>query len=159
MKNVNKALVGTHINELKINDYYSGGRRQFFECICVCGKMFQARVDGIKSGAVRSCGCLTGDLISRKNRLPDNLGAINLVLRYYKQSARKRDFNFDLSFEQFEKLIYGNCFYCGSEPTLSKFRSSTKGRRDRELVYNGIDRLNSDLGYVNDNCVSCCSIW
>lgn len=158
MKSVNKALVGTDINGLEINDYYSHGRRQFFECYCVCGKLFQARADGIKSGAVRSCGCLTGDLISKKNRLPDNLGAVNLVYRYYKRNAQKRGFDFSLTIGQFKELIFANCAYCGSEPTLSTFKASEEGRRDRELIYNGVDRSNSDLGYVVGNCVSCCHI-
>lgn len=157
MKNQNKSLVGTIINGLKIVDYYSNGKRQFFECVCVCGKMFQTRADAIKSGATKSCGCLTGDLVSKKNRLPNNQAIINLVYKIYKDNARKRNLSFELSIGEFKNLIFADCFYCGNSPQLSKF-AGQKNRRDRFLSYNGIDRIDNVAGYFANNCVSCCSI-
>lgn len=41
------------------------------------------------------------------------------------------------------KLITGDCVYCGSESKWPNAR-------------NGIDRVNSSIDYVPDNCVSCC---
>lgn len=152
----NRDLVGTEINGLKIVDYQTKGKRQYFECHCVCGFYFSSRVDAIKSGATKSCGCLTGDLISVNNRMPGNLGAINLVLRHYKNNAKKRNLNFLLTKGQFKKLISERCYYCGAEPTLSKFVSGQPNRRDRELSYNGIDRRDNSIGYVLDNCITCC---
>lgn len=157
MKTTNKDLVGTTINKLKITNYYSNGGRQFFQCICVCGKVFHARVDSIKAGTTKSCGCLMGDLISQKNRLPDNQGIINLVYKTYKGNARKRGLLFRLSISEFEKFIFADCFYCGQVPQQSKFVGQ-KNRRDRLLSYNGVDRKDNSIGYINNNCVSCCSI-
>lgn len=158
MKTLNKSLVGTIVNGLKISNYFSDKGRQFFDCICLCGRTFAARVDSIKAGTTQSCGCLRGDLVSQKNRLPDNLGPFNLVLRIYKKNAQKRNLDFLLSSEEFKRLIFSKCNYCGNEPKLSKFTTSQKNRRDREIAYNGVDRINNDIGYTLDNCVSCCSI-
>lgn len=158
MRFKNSSLIGTEINGLKLKNYYVGNGRQYFECLCECGYTFQARCEAIKSGATKSCGCKTGDLISSKNRLPDNLGAVNLVLRHYKRNAEKRELKFSLTNDQFKDLIFGHCHYCGSKPTLSKFTSSQSNRRDRELSYNGIDRVDNSMGYEYDNCVSCCHI-
>lgn len=153
----NKNLVGTEINGLKIIDYINEGGRQYFKCICVCENIFSARIDGIKIGAVKSCGCLTGDLISQKNRLPDNQGAINLVYRHYRSNAKKRNLDFNLSLDEFRKFIFSNCNYCGVEPQPSIFAANQKYRRNMTISYNGVDRINNSLGYSLSNCVACCS--
>lgn len=158
MKQKNASCVGSEINGIKIIAYHSEGKRQYFECVCVCGEIFTTRADGLKAGSVKSCGCLTGNLISNKNRLPNNLGTVNLVLRHYKSNAKKRSLEFLLSLDEFKVFIFGSCFYCGTKPSLSKFTTSQENRRDRELSYNGVDRINSNLGYRVDNCVSCCHI-
>lgn len=154
----NDKYIGSEINGLKIVGYKSVNKKQYFDCICVCGKPFTTRTDALKAGYTKSCGCLTGDLISSKNRLPNNNGAINLVYRTYKHNADKRNLEFSLTTDEFSGFIFGNCVYCGAEPTLSKFSSSQKTRRDRFLVYNRIDRVDSNYGYIASNCVSCCSI-
>lgn len=158
MKTSNKDLVGTEINGLKITNYAGTGRRQFFDCICICRRLFRARVDSIKAGTTKSCGCLTGDLISRKNRLPDNQGALNLVLRHYTGNAKKRKLKFDLSLDNFRKLVFDKCYYCGIEPRPSTFTTSQENRRDKEICYNGVDRIDNSIGYTISNCVTCCSV-
>jgi|ERR1035437_3575829 NOL1/NOP2/fmu family ribosome biogenesis protein len=55
----------------------------------------------------------------------------------YKTASKKRERLFELTFEQFKELVEGKCFYC-----------SSKG--------NGIDRVDSSIGYIFTNCVSCC---
>lgn len=57
----------------------------------------------------------------------------------YVQHAKKRKIQFFLSFEAACNLFFKECFYCGGKNPL------------------GIDRKNNDLGYVSENCVSCCS--
>lgn len=157
---INKLLIDTEINGLKILDYSKSNKKHYFKCLCVCGKEFSARTDSIKIGTTRSCGCLKGDLISNKNKLSNNLGAINLLYRSYKHNAEKRNLIFDLSLDQFKELINNGCNYCGSPPILQKIlKNQTKyKRRDIELIYNGIDRVDNNIGYILHNCVTCCSI-
>lgn len=61
--------------------------------------------------------------------------------RYYKNSSESKKFDFDLSLEDFEDIIFEKCVYCGYY---------------NESYFNGIDRLDSNIGYINSNCVPCC---
>lgn len=45
-----------------------------------------------------------------------------------------------------------NCYYCDDEPKQNFSRNRGYG----SYVYNGIDRLDSLKGYIEDNCVACC---
>src|SRR6478609_7813814 len=58
----------------------------------------------------------------------------------YIYSANKRKKEFNISFEFFVSIINKSCIYCGKEQS------------------NGIDRLNSSIGYIESNCNPCCSI-
>lgn len=62
----------------------------------------------------------------------------NILYPQYRNNARRRNIEFELSVKEFESLIPGECYYCGEE---SK----------------GIDRVSSSKGYFIANCVSCCS--
>lgn len=57
----------------------------------------------------------------------------------YRSNAKKRNIDFDLTIEEFSKFWQKPCFYCGS---------------DIDTI--GIDRVDSDLGYVEGNMVPCC---
>ena len=62
----------------------------------------------------------------------------------YKRSARHRGYIFDLTEQEFTRLVLLPCAYCGkvSEP---------------EVNLNGLDRVYNDTPYTLDNVVSCCS--
>jgi hypothetical protein len=76
----------------------------------------------------------------------NNLNKINSVeLQYgvYCRSARDKNLDFKLSLTDFTILTEQSCYYCGIV---------------QERGFNGIDRMNSEVGYVTDNCVSCCQM-
>ncbi|AAC96857.1 hypothetical protein PBCV1_A490L [Paramecium bursaria Chlorella virus 1] len=59
-----------------------------------------------------------------------------------KKGAIRRNIPFDIT-EDFVRIITNEeCFYCG--------------QRTSDILRNGIDRLDNTIGYVEDNCVSCC---
>lgn len=62
----------------------------------------------------------------------------------FKQDAKSRDLEFSISLEQYSKLIKPPCFYC-----RGAFGQVTKGT--------GLDRIDSNIGYVIWNVVSCCT--
>lgn len=126
-----------------------------WQCICDCGNIKSIPTNSLCSGTTKSCGCKTSDLNSAGHTTKN--GPINRWLYQYKGSAKNRNLEFDLSFDEFVSLVNSNCFYCGQEPTLHEFWKNQK-RRSQFLIVNGIDRLNSDWGYTIDNCVSCCRI-
>lgn len=62
----------------------------------------------------------------------------------YRKCAKRDEKLFELTYEQCERLFKGDCVYCG------------KTIIDGYL--NGIDRTDNGIGYVYNNCVSCCKM-
>jgi len=61
----------------------------------------------------------------------------------YKKSANERNIAFNISYDEYIKIVKNTCYYCGTI---------------HERGFNGIDRTDSSRGYVLDNCVSCCQM-
>lgn len=71
----------------------------------------------------------------------------------YKAKAKHKDLDFNLDFNQFKRLIKSNCYICDKAPCLLFKRVDQSG----SAYYNGIDRIDSDLGYTVSNCKPCCT--
>jgi len=56
----------------------------------------------------------------------------------YTNSAKERGFDFSLSSEEFNNLLFSPCHYCGIEQAM------------------GVDRKESNVGYFSYNVVACC---
>lgn len=126
-----------------------GRQRLLWLVRCSCGKEKPMLSTTLKNTKVRSCGHLRGG-----NVLPDHRAAITLRMSQYKSNAIKMGRVFSLTREQFQKLITGNCVYCGSRPS-SIVRA--RGKYQKDFYYNGIDRIDNDVGYTLENSASCCS--
>jgi hypothetical protein len=61
----------------------------------------------------------------------------------YIKSAKKRKKEFEITHDDFQNIIKGNCYICGKVNT--------------PCHKNGIDRFDSMIGYKIDNCRACCS--
>jgi hypothetical protein len=65
-----------------------------------------------------------------------------------------------ISFEVFKQLSLAPCLYCGENYSLEAWDdysgAADKPLSDTIVKYNGIDRINSVLGYEDGNCVPCC---
>lgn len=119
---------------------------KLWECECVCTKKRNVTTnDLITSGY--SCGCLT------KGMKPGD-SLINNVYGRYKRRAQNKGYGFFLEKDYFKKLILSDCYYCGCSPNQ---KETTKTSR-YVLTRNGIDRLDSSIGYTLENSVPCCSL-
>lgn len=133
----------------------------YYKCKCDCGNIVSVRKDLLKNissktRGTQSCGCLQKEAMKRigkEKRLPIGEAQFNELLCAYRRSARKRNISFDLSKEEFKKLTKQECFYCG-EPPSQIFKS--RKIEGYIYIYNGIDRIDSDIGYKKGNTVSCC---
>lgn len=84
-------------------------------------------------------------------RLPDGESVFNLI--YDRHRFRKE---WHLTKAELRYYCENRCYYCNTEPYTTL--SPKHGGRLGAFTYNGIDRLDSKLGYTLDNCVPCCVI-
>jgi 5-methylcytosine-specific restriction endonuclease McrA len=125
--------------------------RSYFLFRCDCGIEKIISGSGVVSGNTKSCGCLSTE-IRKKKRLPDNYSEVTAIILDYKRHAKARGFSFLLSRDFVLKIVLKNCFYCGIPPSnLKKTKHSIDG-----LPFNGIDRVDSKLDYIESNVVPCC---
>ena len=54
---------------------------------------------------------------------------------------------------EFKDITSKHCHYCNSEPSNKLERLASNGA----FVYSGIDRIDSNVGYIPNNIVPCCS--
>jgi hypothetical protein len=144
-------LTGQTFNQLMVLEP-AGLRRaaSLWRCRCLCGGEAFVRTTDLRSGAVRSCGCLRP---GGKHSLAPGKALRNLVISMYRGNAERKGLTFSLSVEEAETLFQSPCFYCGDLPSRTRTRRNRKG----SYTYNGIDRLVNTEGYVPGNVVACCS--
>jgi hypothetical protein len=131
-------------------------RRRCWECSCDCGGEALAAGYNLRRGVTRSCGCFGRDQTRKANRLEHGLAAFRCVLGKYQFGAKKRGLVWGLSKERFRELTSGGCHYCGLAP--AQIQIPNGGANTGTYVYNGIDRVDNDKGYVEGNVVSCCTV-
>jgi len=72
-----------------------------------------------------------------------------------KKSCNNKNRNFDLTFDDFLELISTpKCTYCNKELIFNK-HTKDKDSNPVSRAYQ-LDRMNSDLGYIKSNLVTCC---
>lgn len=86
-------------------------------------------------------------------RIPDSGAHFNVLWRAYSKSALIRGFEWTLTREQFRAVCEQPCHYCGSPPSERQHRNLSGACKT-----NGIDRIDSNLGYITSNVVPCCTI-
>ena len=164
----------------------SGQSKTVWHCRCECGEEKDVDACNLTSGASQSCGCLQKDsiLIDLSKRVYDDDGNLiqklcpccqkfvnislfsknkrradsyneycNNCLKYhpkkrydhYKSNAKGRGLCFDISIDEFRNITSKPCVYCGEFSTYFN-----------NLGINGIDRINSSVGYVSNNVIPCC---
>lgn len=132
------------------------GRNQW-ECLCKCGDVFSKEETEIrkilKAGKIVQCRKCAIKANTEKRTLPSNLGEKRRVYLTYKNNARTRNLNFNLSEEEFYEIITKSCYYCGKEPYVH----NGKPRNGAPFIRTGIDRIFSTKGYNIDNTISCCT--
>lgn len=140
-------MIGEKIHDLTVIGYAGKGkyRGSRWECLCVCGNKCIVPGGHLRANMRKSCGC--------RSQLRISETGINRLFSLYKRKALLRKIGFNLTKENFQKLVLSNCFYCGVIPSQRLKRLKTD---NLQILYNGIDRINSSLNYDMDNCVASC---
>lgn len=113
-----------------------------YRCICECGNEVERTFgDLTRYNNRRHCGC--GYERSEKDKH-------QLYFKQYIDNAKRRKFSFSLTFDEFYDIIHRPCHYCGSI-------DEEKSCGSYKFNVNGVDRIDSLLGYEKSNVVPCCS--
>jgi hypothetical protein len=146
-----KDLTGKRFGRLIVIKRMSNrGIHTYWWCKCDCDREKEICGSSLRNGYTTSCGCYRKE----KTSIAVGLSSKKRVYRSYKKGSKKRNFSFELTFEQFLELTQQDCYYCGSKP----FNNCNDKKSNGNFIYNGIDRIDSNKGYEIGNCVSCCRI-
>lgn len=138
-----------------IKEHHSdNNHRRYWECQCICGEKCIIRGDRLTGVTDISCGCKTKEIQSQKKLKPNGEANVSRIFRQYKRRGLRSGKGFSLSRKEFESLIFSNCHYCGEAPSNCQIVNSEYS--SVTIFYNGIDRVDNDLGYHLANCVPCC---
>ncbi len=127
-----------------------------WNCKCDCWNEKIVFSDELSSGKSNSCWCLKNEYLhnswfqfkwnnNRKEQIMKDL---------YKWSRFKRKW-MDISFDKFCEISFSKCHYCWleySKTIIDRMKS------DEFVNINWIDRLDSNLWYLETNIVPCCKI-
>lgn len=95
----------------------------------------------------------------RKARLIPLIGERN-VFKRIRYDAKKAGREFSIGFNWFVEKIHEECHYCGeTDGNCVTVKSKIPGETlVSNFRYNGLDRIDNSVGYVEYNCVPCCFI-
>ncbi len=138
----------------------TGIQHAYWTCRCECGTKQDIRGTKLLTGKMTQCAkCNTRDGRARREASMLALAiaggtAFNVLFREYVYNAKAKNVTFSLSKDEAHQLFESDCWYCGEPPSaLKRLKKSLTG-----YTHNGIDRVDSSLGYVTGNVVSCCRI-
>lgn len=115
---------------------------------CECGSEKAVMGGSLRSGTTKSCGCLAREL----QTLPEGESAFNQYYSGRKLQSENRGRAFELTKRQVRNISAQNCHYCGAPPANVIETHAGNGT----FTYNGMDRVNSKLGYLVTNVVPSC---
>ncbi len=131
----------------------------YWVCKCECGKTKDVKGTSLRDGSSTGCGC------TRSLRLPQTPESLyRKYYRAYKYGCKRKTktIDFDISYEFYRSLVEKDCYFCGKAPYDIRYLYNRKRTRsileDVSCCITGIDRLDNDLGYTEENCVPCCKM-
>ncbi len=162
---VKKVKVNDRFNRLIVKEIYITNkrgktRRTYCICLCDCGNKIDTRADALQCGRTQSCGCLQREkariqFIKEENR--NYSQGSNVLYNNYRSRSKRKNIEFNLDRDIFQKLTQSNCFYCGREPSsISTYKKNKPNVSN--YYYNGLDRINSNEGYVLNNVITSCQV-
>jgi hypothetical protein len=143
----------THcLHKSRINDRKANDKKRQDPNLCLdCGRTLteEIRAKGKHDKPLRRCVPCYEKLLKQESERPDrerNFKAEaftnkHVIWNHYVKGAKKRGIHFAISKTLFESLIMKPCFYCDDK---------------KEGEVHGIDRVDNQKGYIEENVVPCC---
>lgn len=149
-------LTGQRYGRLTVIEKVNSRRRQYatWLCKCDCGNEIIVLGHNLRSGNTKSCGCWRKEHARKLNILPEGVAAFNALISAMKRGAKNRGLRWGLTDKQVASLTKRPCYYCGARPSQVSSPTPDTGA----YIYNGLDRVDNDEGYVEENVVPCCKM-
>lgn len=145
---------GSRFGKLIVREIIIGSKRNRL-VECDCGVIFAAYSYNLENGTTRRCtACANKDRLGKpnlKNRIDPVQRTINDQWNVFRKCARKHGEEF-ITKDKWLSLVTSDCVYCQSPPT--NIRRAVAHAQD--FRYNGVDRIDSSLGYVSGNVQTAC---
>lgn len=121
----------------------------FWNARCTnCGHLIAKTVNNMSRGGCRNCYLK-----------PKGESGLKRLFDRYRAQAEKFSRPFELSIAAFHALTSAPCYYCGAPPSrIETCNAYSPGKKSTwgSYVFNGVDRKDNELGYVLENCITCC---
>lgn len=142
----------------KIKENRSIGNRVRLRCDCgnILSDIRVAHLYGSLSKApIQGCASCRNTERGISKRAYDDRQAKNAVYFNYKTKAAQRNLTWKISKEKFFEIAEKQCVYC-KEKNTSYFNPPKTSPWSKPYVYTGIDRIDSSIGYEENNIQPCC---
>lgn len=124
---------------------------------CHCGDTFTSQISDVRMGKIKSCGCVAPQKSMDRYLVDPTKHAVNHLYAGYKSDAKSRNYEFEITVEEFKSMIKSECFYCGVKNSNSYMDTKPRKAGNQEpYLYNGVDRVDNEIGYTKENCVAAC---
>lgn len=150
-------------------------QENFYNCVCDCGnKIYRVPFRALKYQGKSSCGKCQVQLpdgkidLEQKYTKPEHLRTLMpkqidevLLTKVFLSVANKgKRKSWNLSYDDWRLMAQEPCYYCGSPASnVYTFRYDEYGESkesEYSIFYQGMDRINNEVGYVTENIVPCC---
>lgn len=153
-------LTGKIFGKLKVIKYIGvdKNRNKIWECICeACGKTSTPLGTCLTTGKSKSCGCMIGKTLKYSNR-EDSLWK-KIYTNVISSPCKTKSLQTNIHLEFLKTIVLKPCFYCGIEHSRIQVDNHSKHKEifsNTNIKYNGLDRVDSNKDYFEDNVVPCC---
>lgn len=149
----NTSLIGQNFGRLTVVAYaYTKNQKRYWCCICSCGSKREVLVStgSLRTGNTQSCGCLNKEVIQHKNRKHTREESSYLSLYCTHTHKCHNDKYGYLDYKTWKSIVSQPCAGCGKSPLLKKSKCGDY------VAVNGIDRIDSKIGYISGNIQPFC---
>lgn len=155
-KNRSKVIVGKTYGFVTVIERLPNEKGSaIYLCKCECGNVYNRTGGSLTGGRAQRCKkCGNREHLAKMHTVhtrPKGEAACYATFVITRRScAVLRRLAWEISYEDWKRLTVQPCHYCGCPP-------SNCGRgRNGDYHYNGLDRVDNDVGYTLKNVVPCC---